>query len=124
MLDRALKLIVTLTLLLFLLQSVIGVLSRVAEAALRGAVSAIEHAGSFLGSLLIAVAMVCLLIGLVVRFVQFVATRDPRAAQRASRVRATRQRARRPAEGVSPLSNHRNHLADPDPAVGGDGEGS
>ena len=104
MLDRALKLIVTLTLLLFLLQSVIGVLCQVAEAALRGAVSAIGHAGSFLGSLLIAVAMASLFAGLVVRLIQFVATRNPHAARkRASRERAMRQRVRRPAEGVRPL---------------------
>ncbi len=119
MLDRVLKLIVTLTLLLFLLQAVIGVLSWVIEAALMGAGSVVGHAGSFLGSLLVAVAMVCFFAGLVVRFIQFLATRDPRSARdRASRERAMRQRVRRPAEGVPPLNNQRDHLPDPDPAVG------
>lgn len=123
MLDRALTLILTLTLLLFLLQAVMGVLSRVLEAALTGTVSAIGHTGSFFGSLLVAVAMACFFAGLLVRFAQFVTTRDPRAARdRASRERAMRQRVRRPAEGVPPLNNNRDDLADPDPAVGEDEE--
>ena len=123
MLDRVLKLIITLTLLLFLLQAVIGVLGRVIAAALMGTVSVINHAGSFLGSLLAAVAIACLFVGLVVRFVQLIATRDPRAArERTSRERAMRQRIRRPAEGVPPLNGHRERLADPDPAVGEDEE--
>jgi membrane protein implicated in regulation of membrane protease activity len=122
-LDRVLKLIVTLTLLLFLMQAVIGVLSRVIEAALINAVSVVGQTGSFLGSLLVAVAMACFLTGLVVRFVQFVATRDPRAArERASRERAMRQRVRRPAEGVPPVNNQREHPADSDPGVGEDEE--
>jgi len=120
-LDRVLKLVVTLTLLLFLLQAVIGVLSRVIEAALMGTVSVIRHAGSFFGGLLVVVAMACFFVGLLVRFAQFVTTRDPRAARdRASRERAMRQRVRRPADGVPPLNNNRDHLADPDPAVGED----
>lgn len=123
MLDRVLKLIVTLTLLLFLLQAVIGVFTRVIEAALAGAVTAVGHAGSFLGSLVVTVAAVCFMAGIIVRFVQFVATRDPRAArERASRGRAMRQRVRRPAEGVPPLNHHREHLTDPDPAIGEDEE--
>lgn len=123
MLDRVLKLIVTLTLLLFLMQAVIGVLSRVIEAALINAVSVVGHTGSFLGSLLVAVAMACFFAGLVVRFVQFVATGDPRVArERASREHAMRQRVRRPAEGVSPVNNQREHPADPDPGVGEDEE--
>lgn len=124
MLDRALKLIVALTLLLFLLQAVIGVLSRVLEAALTGAVSAIGHTGSFFGSLLVAVAMASFFVGLLVRLVRFVATRDPRAArERDSRERAMRQRVRRPAEGVPPHGIRREHVADADPAVGEDEEG-
>jgi hypothetical protein len=121
MLDRALKLIIALTLVLFLLQAVIGVFSRVIAAALMGAVSVANHAGSFLGSLLVAVAIVCLFVGLAVRLVRFVASRDPSAArERVSRERAVRQRVRRPAEGVPPVNNHREELADSDPAVGED----
>ena len=124
MLDRALKLIVVLTLLLFFLQVVFGVLSRVLEAALMGAVSAIGHTGSFLGSLLVAVAMACFFVGLLVRLVRFVATRDPRVARaRASRERAMRQRVRRPTEGVPPHDICREQVADEDPAVAEDEEG-
>ena len=119
MLDQALKLIVSMTLLLFLLQAVIGVLSRVLEAALTGAVSAIGHIGSFFGSLLVAVAMACLFAGLLARLVRFVTSRDPRAAQqRDSRERAMRQRVRRPTEGIPPHNIRHNHVADADPAVG------
>ena len=124
MLDRILKLVVTLTLLLFLLQAVIGVLSRVLEAAITRGAAAIWHAGSFLGGALVAVAMVCLVVGIVVRAVQFIATRDPRTARdRASQERAMRQRVRRPTEGVPPVNNRREHPADPDPAIGEDEEG-
>lgn len=124
MLDRTLKLIVTLTLLLFLLQAVIGVSSRVLEVALTDAVSAIRDTGSFFWSLLVAVAMVCLFVGLIVRLVRFVTTRDPRVArERASRERAMRQRIRRPAEDVPPHGIRRERVADADPAVGEDEEG-
>jgi uncharacterized membrane protein len=123
MLDRVLKAVITLTLLLFLLQAVVGVLSRVILAALAGAVAVVGHAGSFLGSMLVGVAMACFVVGLGVRLVRFLATRDPSAArERASRERAMRQRVRRPAEGVPPVNNQREHLADPDPAVGADDE--
>jgi hypothetical protein len=89
-----------------------------------GAVSAIGHAGSFLGGLLVAVGVVCFGAGLFVRFFQFVATRDPRAARdRASHERAMRQRVRRPAQGVPPVDGRREDLADADPAVGEDQEG-
>ena len=123
MLDRLLKTIIVGTLLLFLLQAVIGVLCRVLEATLTGAVSTIGHAGSFAGGLTIFILAVCIAIGLLVRLVQFFATRDPRAArERASRERALRQRVRRPTEGVLPLNDRREHHADPDPAVGNDEE--
>ena len=124
MLDRLLKTIIVGTLLLFLLQAVIGVLCRVFEAALTGAVSTIGHAGSFAGSLTIFVLAVCIAIGLLVRLVQFFATRDPRAArERASRERALRQRVRRPTESVPPHDIRREYVADADPAVGEDEEG-
>lgn len=123
MFDRLLKAIIVGTLLLFLLQAVIGLLSRILEATLMGTVSAVGHAGSFLGSLLVAVAMGFFIVGLAIRFVRFVATRDPNAArERASRERAMRQRVRRPAEGVPPMNNHGEHRADLDPAVGEDEE--
>jgi hypothetical protein len=54
-----------------------------------------------------------------VRGVQFVANRDPRAArERASRDRAVRQRVRRPAEGVPAVESRAEVLDDPDPAIG------
>lgn len=119
MLGRALTLTVTLTLLLFLLQAVIGVLSRVLGAVLMNAATILLHSGSFIGSLLAVVVMGCFFVGLVVRLVQFISTRDPRVArERASRERAMRQRVRRPAEGVPPVNNNGEHMADPDPAVG------
>jgi len=124
MLDRLLKTIIVGTLLLFLLQAVIGVLCRVFEAALTGAASTISHAGSFAGGLTIFVLAVCIAIGLLVRLVQFFASRDPRAArERASRERAMRQRVRRPSEGVAAVNSNREKPADPDPAVGNDDGG-
>jgi hypothetical protein len=119
MLDRLLKLIVTLTLLLFLIQAVIGVLVRVLETALRGFVGHLASVGRSLGETLIALAVMCFVIGLVVRGAQFVANRDPRAArERAARDRAVRQRVRRPAEGVPPEESRAEVLDDPDPAIG------
>jgi len=121
MLDRILKLVVTLTLLLFLLQAVIGVLIRALEAALSGAVTSIGQTASFLTSLLFPVGMACLLAGLLVRLSRVVGARDPRSArERSSRDRAMRVRARRPAEGVPPHERGRAHVVDGDPAVGGD----
>ena len=121
MLDRALKLIVTLTLLLFLLQAVIGVISW----GIAGTVSAIGHTCSFLGSLLVAIAVTCFAFGLLVRFVQLVTTRGPRAMhERVSRDRAMRRRARRSVEGVSPHIIRREVAVDADPAVGEDEDGS
>ncbi|MEP7027095.1 MAG: hypothetical protein ABI960_00740 [Candidatus Eisenbacteria bacterium] len=117
MLDRVLKLIVVLTLLLFLVQSVIGVLCRILEAALGGVATTL---GSGAASLVIAIAAICFLAGAIGRGFHFIANRDPRMArERASRDRAMRQRPRRPAEGVSPVGGNK-FLDDPDPAVGAD----
>ena len=66
MLDRILKLIVTLTLLLFLIQAVIGALARVLEAALRGFFGSLGTDGGFLGQAVMALAVACFAIGLVV----------------------------------------------------------
>lgn len=119
MLDRILKLIVTLTLLLFLIQAVIGVLARVLEAALRGFFGYLGTIGGFLGHAVVALVVMCFAIGLVVRGTQFIANRDPRAArERATRDRAVRQRVRRPAEGVPPVESRAELLDDPDPAIG------
>lgn len=119
MLDRILKLIVTLTLLLFLIQAVIGVLARVLESLLRESLSAIGSVGGLLGHTLIALLVACFAIGLLVRGAQFIANRDPRAArERATRDRAVRQRVRRPAEGVPPVETRAEVLDDPDPAIG------
>lgn len=119
MLDRILKLIVTLTLLLFLIQAVIGVLTRVLEATLHGLLASVGSVGGFFGHALLALAVLCFLIGLLVRSVHFFASRDPRAArERSARDRAVRQRARRPAEGVPPVESGAEVLDDPDPGLG------
>ena len=72
MLDRVLKLFITLTLLFFLLQAVFGALTRVLEAALRGAVSMLGSVGGFIGQLVIGAAVVSFVVGLLVRFIQWV----------------------------------------------------
>jgi hypothetical protein len=118
-LDRLLKLIVTLTLLLFLVQAVIGVLARALVVLLSTFVASVAHTGSVLGGLFAALLAICLVVGLAVRTVQFIANRDPRAArEREARNRAVRQRVRRPAEGVPPVESHAEVLDDPDPAIG------
>ena len=122
MLDRLLRLIVTLTLLFFLLQAVLGVLVRSLETALSGATSTLGYAGNFLGNVLVVVVEVFFLVGLLARGAQFIAGRDPRVArERASRDRAMRQRVRRPAEGAPPMNSGREDTPDPDPAIN-DGE--
>lgn len=119
MLDRILKLIVTLTLLLFLIQAVVGVLARVLEAALRGFFGRLGSVGGFLGEAAVVLTVMCFVVGLVVRGAQFVANRDPRATrERAARDRAVRQRVRRPAEGVPPDESRAEVLDDRDPAIG------
>ena len=119
MLDRLLKLIVTLTLLLFLVQVVIGVLVRVLEATLRGFMASLGAAGGFIVQAMVVLVVACFVMGLVVRGAQFIANRDPRAArERATSDRAVRHRARRPAEGVPPVESRAEVLDDPDPAIG------
>ena len=118
MLDRFLKLIVTLTLALFLVQAVIGVVVRALEGALSGILKALGTTGGFFSQLLVAAVVLSFLIGLLIRGLQFLTARDPRAArERATRNRAMRQRVRRPAEGVPPLGDRNDQLRDPDPAI-------
>ena len=119
MLDRILKLVVTLTLVLFLAQAVIGVLARVLESALRASLSVVGSVGGYFGSALAAPVIACFALGLLTRGIQFIANRDQRTArERAMRDRAVRQRARRPAENVPPIGSHTQVLDDPDPAIG------
>ena len=119
MLDRFLKLMVTLTLLLFLVHAVIGVFARGLTALLATLGASVAHAGSVPGDLVVAFLGVCFIVGLAVRTVQFIANRDPRTArERATRDRSVRQRVRRPAEGVPPVESHAEVLDDPDPAIG------
>ncbi|MEO7867203.1 MAG: hypothetical protein ABIU54_06165 [Candidatus Eisenbacteria bacterium] len=119
MLDRLLKLIVTLTLLLFLLQAVVGVLARALSALFSMLVSSAVHASSIMGGMLAAVLTVSFAVGLVVRGAQLIANRDPRAArERASRDHTVRQRVRRPSEGVPPVEGRAEVVNDPDPAIG------
>ena len=116
--ERALKLILTLLLVLFLVHLLVDVAGRMLEAALMAVASVVRWAGSVFGGLLVAVLLVCFTVGLFAQFVRFVTTRDPRAARdRVSRERAMRQCVRRPAEGVPPLHAYRDHQPDPDPAV-------
>lgn len=72
MLDRFLKLIIAGTLALFFVQAVIGVLARVVEAALHGLLSRLGTVGGYLGQLVIGAAAVSLVVGLLVRAVQWV----------------------------------------------------
>lgn len=117
MLDKALKLIITLTLLFFLLQAVIGVLVRALEAMLRPMAGAIAALGGVLVGLLTLVGMLCLVTGLFVRARQFVLARNPRAArEQATRERAGRTRVRRPAEDA-PVHEPEEPASDPDPAI-------
>jgi hypothetical protein len=119
MLDRVLKLIVTLTLLLFLAQAVVGLVIRSLGALIGGAISGAVRAGSLVGSVIIAVVALCFFVGVIVRAARFIGNRDPRTArERASRDRAVRQRVRRPAEGVLPVTSRQATGADPDPAIG------
>ncbi len=121
MLDRFLKLIVTLTLLFFLLKAVIGLLLRLVEAALTPLAGAVGALGGIVGGLIALLGLACLAVGLLVRGQQFIASRDPRAArERAARDRAVRQRVRRPAEDV-PVHRPERPQPDPDPAIN-DGE--
>jgi predicted NBD/HSP70 family sugar kinase len=119
MLDRFLKLTVTLTLLLFLIQAVIGVFARALAALLATLVASVARTGSVVGGLVVALVGVCSVVGLAVRAVQLIANREPRVVrERAARDRVVRQRARRPAEGVPPVESHAEVLNDPDPAIG------
>lgn len=117
MLDRVLKLIVTLTLLFFLLQAVIGLLVRLVESALRPFASAVGALGGIVCALIALAALACLMVGLLVRARQFALSRDPRASrERAARDRAVRTRVRRPAEDV-PVHEPEEPQTDPDPAI-------
>ena len=119
MLDRLLKLIFTLTLLLFLMQAVIAVLARALTALLAPLVSSAVRTGSVVGGLVAVLLAVCFVVGLAVRGVQFIGNRDPRALREgATRDRAVRHRVRRPAEGVPPVERQARVLDDPDPAIG------
>jgi hypothetical protein len=116
MLDRALKLIVTLTLLFFLLQVVIALLVRLVEAALMPMAVAVGTLGGIVSGLIALIALLCLTAGLLVRGRQFVVSRDPRARERAARERAGRTRVRRPAEDA-PVHHREEPPPDPDPAI-------
>lgn len=117
MLDRILKLIITLTLALFLAQAVVGLLARVLAELVRALISSVASVSVFLFVGLVAV----LVVGLFVRTAQFITSRDPRAArERAARGRAVHQRIRRPAEGVAPVQSHARVVEDSDPAIGED----
>ena len=119
--DRVLKLIVTLTLLLFLAQAVVGVAASALAELIRGLVSSVASIGSLFGALLFVGLVAVLAVGLFARMAQFITSRDPRAArERAARGRAVHQRVRRPAEGVDPVYSHARVVEDSDPAIGED----
>src|SRR5262245_55966775 len=123
MVERISKLIVTLTLLLFLLQAVIGVFARAFEEVMHESLSALGRAGGLFTQAVVALIVACFAIGMMARGVQLITNRDPRAArERATRDRAVRRRARRPSEGV-PLESHAEVLDDPDPAIGDEERG-
>jgi hypothetical protein len=116
-LDRLLKLIVTLTLLLFLVQTLIGLLARALNSAFHGLISGIAALGGMLGAVTVSAVLVCLAVGLVVRATRFLVVRDPRVArERVARERAGRTRVRRPADDT-PVHQPEEPSADPDPAI-------
>ena len=117
MLENVLKLTITLTLLFFLLQAVIGLFVRLLETALRPIATAAGALGGFLCGLVALAALLCLTAGLLVRARQFVLSRDPRGArERAARERAGRTRVRRPTEDA-PVHAPEEPQPDPDPAI-------
>lgn len=119
MLDRVLKLIVTLTFALFFAQAVISVLAGLLASALGAIGARIAHAFGPVGSLLLMLAVPCFALGLVVRAVQFIGARKSKSAgDRVTRERNLRQKVRRPAEGIPPHVAHAEERADSDPDVG------
>ena len=117
MLDRVFKVIIVLTLLLFLLQYVVASLCRVIESVLAAFGLGLLQFGSLFTGLLSLVALLVFSVGLVDRARQFVLSRDPRVArERAARARAVRTRVRRPAEDA-PVHEPPVVAVDPDPAV-------
>lgn len=123
MLDNALKLVVTLTLLFFLLQAVNGLLVRMVESTLRPMAGAIGALGGLVAGLLALAGLLCLTAGLLVRARQFVASRYPRTArERAARERAGRTRVRRSAADA-PIHRPQEPQPDPDPAINDEEEG-
>lgn len=121
MLDRVLKLIVTLTLLLFLAQAVVGVAANALAGLFRALVSSAASIGALLGAFLFVGLVAILVVGLFARMAQFITSRDPRVAREwAARGRAVHQRVRRPAEGVDPIQSHARVVEDSDPAIGED----
>jgi len=73
--------------------------------------------GSVVSGFVSAAFVVTLAIGIVIRIIDWSRRRND-ASGRARANEARRMRIRRPAEGVRPLEFHREHLTDPDPAVG------
>jgi len=117
MIDRLLKLIVALTLLLFLLQALIGLLARVLDGALHGLIASVGAVGDIVGAMVLVAGVFSLALGLIVRSTRFLMARDPRVTrERAARERAGRTRVRRFAEGA-PIHQREVTPADPDPAI-------
>ena len=122
MLSRLLDLIVAGIVAFFFVNAAIRAFAGVVEAALRDLVGMLGAVGGVIGQLLGALVASGFVIGLLVRGVRFVASRDPRVArERAARDRAVRQRVRRPAEGVPPVEGRAEVLYDTDPAIGEEG---
>ena len=99
------------------LQAVIGAVRAVIGAGLMGAFSAAGHAGTFLGSMLAAVGILGLVVGLGVRMVRALTGSGGRTGhERAAHERQARLAVRRPAEGVPPGTS-RDLPEDSDPAI-------
>lgn len=121
MLDRVLKIIITVTLLVLLLRAVAGVLVRLTDTVLRPMSSALGALGGVLAGLLALAGLLCLTAGLLMRARQFVLSRDARAARdRVARERTLRTRVRRPAEDA-PVHVPDEPQPDPDPAINEEG---
>jgi hypothetical protein len=120
--ERLMKRIFDLLMLLIVLSIAIGLLLGVVRQGGAVAAPSVTHAApNLLAHFLVTLLTGVLLLGLAVRIREALTRGDGRAGRdRASRERAMRQRVRRPAEGVPPINNRREVQADPDPAIGDD----
>jgi len=102
MLDRALKLIVSLVFLLLLLRTAVSIVAWSIAGIMRGLLGLLVHGLGVLGFAIVSVLIAVFSVGLAVRASKHFALSDPASARdRVARQRALRTRVRRPAEGLA-----------------------